>query len=152
MTTPSPKPRKRLALKRNPAKSNELPSRSLAIFDFAYSAPELRVDKAIRECDAVNCAWLPPPPAARNTTIVSPIAREIPMMKAATSPEIAAGIVMRIVVVTRFAPSPAEASRRDEGTAAKASSDTDAIRGIVRMPTPIPAAAKVKPGASALMF
>ena len=68
-------------------------------------------------------------------------------MKAATSPDMAAGIVIRIVVVTRFAPSPAEASRRDEGTAANASSDTEAIKGIVRIPTPIPAAAKVKPGA-----
>ena len=47
ITTPRPKPRNRLILKRNPEKSNELPSRSLAIFDFAYSAPEFKVDKAI---------------------------------------------------------------------------------------------------------
>ena len=63
--------------------------------------------------EAVNCAWFPPPPAARNTTIVSPIALETPMINAATKPEIAAGIVMRMVVVTRLAPSPAEASRSD---------------------------------------
>ena len=67
---------------------------------------------------------------------------------AATKPEIAAGIVMRMVVVTRLAPSPAEASRSELGTAAKASSETDAINGTVSIPTPIPAAARVNPAES----
>ena len=68
-------------------------------------------------------------------------------MNAATSPDMAAGIVILIVVVTLFAPSPEDASRRELGTAERASSETDAIKGMVKIPTPIPAAASVNPGA-----
>ena len=35
----------------------------------------------------------------------------------------------------------------NEGTADRASSETDAIKGMVKIPTPIPAAASVNPGA-----
>src|SRR5690606_33220048 len=50
----------------------------------------------------------PPPtaPAAMATTIVSPIAREMPRISAATTPEMAAGNTTRKVVWSRSAPSP----------------------------------------------
>ena len=48
----------------------------------------------------------PVPPAAMATTIVSPIAREIPMMRAATMPDTAAGKTTRRLVVTLRAPRP----------------------------------------------
>ena len=45
----------------------------------------------------------------------------------------------------RRAPSPADASRRASGTARMASSDTEATSGMVRMPTPMPAASMLPP-------
>ncbi len=64
-------------------------------------------------------------------------------MIAATIPEIAAGNTTRNVDCNRWAPSPYEASRSAIGTARNASSATEAMIGIVRIPTPIPAAASV---------
>jgi hypothetical protein len=80
------------------------------------------------------------------TTIVSPTAREKPRSSAATTPEMAAGITTRRLVVRFRAPRPYAASRSERGTACIASSETDAIRGVIRMPTAIPAAAMVKSG------
>ncbi len=48
----------------------------------------------------------PVAPAAMATIIVSPIAREMPRMRAATIPEIAAGTTTRMLVPSRRAPSP----------------------------------------------
>ena len=48
----------------------------------------------------------PVPPAAMATIIVSPIARETPMIKAATIPDTAAGTTTDMVVVRCRAPSP----------------------------------------------
>ena len=80
-------------------------------------------------------------PPARKTTIVSPMARETATMKAATMPEMAAGTTTVVAVAILRAPRPADASRKESGTAAMASSEMEATRGMVRMPTPIPAAA-----------
>ena len=44
----------------------------------------------------------------------------------------------------RLAPSPYDASRGTDGTENIASSATDATSGVVRIPTPIPAAARLK--------
>ena len=74
------------------------------------------------------------------TTIVSPIAREMPRIRAATIPETPAGNTTRNVVCARCAPSPNEASRSDSGTARRASSATEAMIGTVSTPTAIPAA------------
>ena len=54
-------------------------------------------------------------PAASATTMVSPIARETARIIAATMPEIAAGTTTRMLVVSRRAPSPYDASRSDDG-------------------------------------
>ena len=83
------------------------------------------------------------------TTIVSPIARLVAMISAATMPEIAAGNTTRSEVVFLRAPRPYDASRRLTGTARIASSETDATSGMVRMPTPIPAASMLNVFASA---
>ena len=48
----------------------------------------------------------PVAPPAMATTIVSPMAREMAMMNAATSPETAAGITTRTTVVILRAPMP----------------------------------------------
>ena len=60
-------------------------------------------------------------------------------------PETAAGRTTRVAVVTRRAPRPYEASRSDWGTALMASSEIVATSGIVRIPTAIAAAARLKP-------
>ena len=70
---------------------------------------------------------------------VSPIAREAPSTSAATTPESAAGKTTRIAVWTLLAPSPAEPSRSDCGTADIASSTSVAIVGTTRMPRMMPA-------------
>jgi hypothetical protein len=75
-----------------------------------------------------------------NTTMVSPMARDAARISAATMPDTAAGNTIRSVVDIRRAPTPADASRRLLGTARMASSETEATSGIVRMPTPMPAA------------
>ena len=54
----------------------------------------------------------PVPPAAIETIIVSPMARETPSSSAATMPETAAGTTTRRLVVRFRAPRPYEASRR----------------------------------------
>ena len=87
----------------------------------------------------------PEAPAAIATTIVSPMAREMPRTIAATIPEMAAGTTTRVAVVTRRAPRPYDASRSGAGTALIASSETEAMSGIVRTPTATAAAAKLKP-------
>ena len=89
---------------------------------------------------SVNRAASAAPPAMK-TTMVSPMALETATMKAATMPEMAAGNTTVVAVVILRAPSPAEASRSESGTAAMASSEIEATSGIVRMPTPMPAAA-----------
>ena len=86
----------------------------------------------------------PTAPAAIATTIVSPMARDIPRMRAATMPEIPPGNTTLNVVWVRCAPSPNDASRNDIGTARNASSATDAMIGTVSTPTAIPAASIVK--------
>ena len=51
--------------------------------------------------------WAPPEaPAARAATMVSPIAREVATMNAATMPETAAGTTTRRTVVAFLAPTP----------------------------------------------
>ncbi len=82
----------------------------------------------------------PTAPAAIATTIVSPMARDIPRIRAATMPETPAGNTTRNVVWVRWAPSPNDASRNDSGTARSESSATDAMIGMVSTPTAIPAA------------
>ena len=83
------------------------------------------------------------PPAAIATTIVSPIAREIPRITAAAIPDAAAGNTTLVVTLRRRAPIPYAASRSAPGTAYIASSATDATSGTVRMPTPMPAASRL---------
>ena len=78
----------------------------------------------------------PEPPAATATTIVSPIAREMPRMTAATMPDRAAGKTTRTDVVMRRAPSPNEASRGASGTARIASSLIEAIERDGQHPDP----------------
>ena len=90
--------------------------------------------------ESVNLAASAAPPAMK-TTIVSPMALETATMKAATMPEMAAGSTTVVAVVILRAPSPADASRSEPGTAAMASSEMEATSGIVRIPTPMPAAA-----------
>ena len=53
----------------------------------------------------VNCAP-PEAPAARAATMVSPMARDVATMKAATMPETAAGTTTRRTVVDFLAPTP----------------------------------------------
>ncbi len=77
------------------------------------------------------------------TTIVSPIARDMPRMNAATMPEMPAGTTTRKLVWWRCAPSPKAASRSAIGTARSESSATEAMIGMVRIPTPMPAASRV---------
>ena len=89
------------------------------------------------------------PPATIATTIVSPMARDKPTISAATIPETAAGTTIRMLVVLRRAPSPYDASRNAPGTACNASSEIVATSGIVKIPTPIPAAARLKMPADA---
>ena len=72
--------------------------------------------------------------------MVSPKARDTAKMNEATSPEIAAGITTRTVVVILRAPKPEDASRNDIGTAFMASSEMDATSGMMRTPTPMPEA------------
>ena len=60
---------------------------------------------------------------------VSPTARDAPSTSAATMPDSAAGKTTRIAVWTLFAPSPAEPSRSDCGTADIESSTSVAIVG-----------------------
>ena len=85
----------------------------------------------------------PVPPATMATTIVSPIAREIPRITAAAIPDEAAGNTTEVVTLRRRAPIPYAASRKASGTANIASSATDATSGTVRIPTPMPAASRL---------
>ena len=74
------------------------------------------------------------------TTIVSPNARDTAKINAAVNPDTAASNTTRNVVTIFLAPSPADASRKLPGTDVRASSATDATNGIVKIPTPNPAA------------
>jgi len=83
------------------------------------------------------------PPATNVTNMVSPSARLAPTMSAAVTPETAAGSTTRTVVPAFRAPKPTLASLSELGTAESASSVTEAMIGMVRMPTPTPAANSV---------
>src|SRR5690625_5030606 len=77
-------------------------------------------------------------PLAIVTIIVSPIAREIPRTKEAIIPDKAAGITTRKVVSNLVAPIASAPSRMEFGTDTMASSDNEAIIGIIMMPITIP--------------
>jgi hypothetical protein len=82
--------------------------------------------------------------------MVSPMALDVATIKLATMPDIAAGNTTLEEITDFRAPSPAPASRKSNGTAFMASSETEATRGIVNSPTPTPAAAKDPAEASSL--
>ena len=86
----------------------------------------------------------PSRPPAIAATMVSPIAREVAMMNAATIPDTAAGSTTRTVVVLFRAPTPKLASRRDIGTARRASSQMDAMIGTTRTPMAMPATSMLR--------
>ena len=69
----------------------------------------------------------PSRPPAIVATKVSPIARDVVMINAATMPETAAGITTRTTVFDFFAPTPTLASRSEFGTE---------LGGRLRTPTP----------------
>jgi hypothetical protein len=73
------------------------------------------------------------------------------MMIAATMPEMAAGTTTVRLVVSRLAPRPYDASRSETGTARIASSEIEAISGIVSTPTARPAENRLKSEADGLM-
>ena len=75
--------------------------------------------------------------------MVSPIERDRPSIKAATIPDRAAGNTTRSDVCHFLAPSPYDASRSDRGTACMASSETEDTRGMIKIPTPMPAAIRL---------
>jgi hypothetical protein len=70
---------------------------------------------------------------------VSPIAREAPSTRPATTPDSAAGKTTRTTTCHFAAPRPNAPSRSDCGTEDSASSETDAIVGTTRMPRMIAA-------------
>src|SRR5690625_7205601 len=72
------------------------------------------------------------------TIIVSPMARDMPSTKEAMIPDNAAGTTTRIVVSNLVAPKADDPSRMDWGTEFIASSDMDAIIGIIMTPITIP--------------
>ena len=85
-------------------------------------------------------------PAASATIIVSPTARDMPSTTAAATPERAAGKTTRRLVCIRLAPIASDPCRIACGTAEKASSDSEAIVGMIITPRTRPAAsALVKP-------
>src|SRR5688572_6244265 len=73
-------------------------------------------------------------PAAMATIIVSPIAREMPRIVAAATPDNAAGRTIRTLTVSLDDPSAYAPSRRDRGTADMASSATEAMIGTIMIP------------------
>src|SRR5699024_2585739 len=77
-------------------------------------------------------------PLAMVTIIVSPIARDIPKTKEAIMPDKAAGITTRVVTSNFVAPNPNAPSRMELGTEDIASSDMEAIIGIIIIPMTIP--------------
>ena len=78
-------------------------------------------------------------PTARTTAIVSPIARLIARMIEAMIPESAAGQDdLPDDLELAWRPSHSAPSRRPRGTARIASSEIDAISGVIRNPTTIP--------------
>ncbi|OPZ84530.1 MAG: hypothetical protein BWY76_01807 [bacterium ADurb.Bin429] len=70
-------------------------------------------------------------PATMSTTIVSPSARPIPSIAAATSPDPAAGRMAWRMVESRLAPSASEPSRYVRGTAVMASSAMEMMVGSI---------------------
>ena len=74
------------------------------------------------------------------------------MISAATRPETAAGTTTMTVVDILRAPKPSDASRRAFGTERRASSEIEATRGMVRIPTPRPAARRLNCGESVKTF
>ena len=87
-------------------------------------------------------------PAAMATTIVSPIAREIPKTYAAAIPERAEGIMARSAVWKQVAPMAYEPSRTCKGTARIASSLIELMYGTIMMPMTNPALSMLNPGRS----
>ena len=98
---------------------------------------------------AMNAAIVPPcssgltvsfglKPIARTTAIVSPTARDIARMIDAMIPDSAAGKTTRRTTSKRVAPIANAPSRRPRGTARSASSDSDAISGVISRPTTMP--------------
>src|SRR6476619_5709549 len=79
-------------------------------------------------------------PAASATIMVSPTAREAARMNDATMPERAAGTMILVDTSRLVAPSAYAPSRIERGTERIESSDSEAIRGMIMMPTAIEAA------------
>src|SRR5690625_6653688 len=77
-------------------------------------------------------------PLAIVTIIVSPIARDIPSTNEAMIPDKAAGTMTRMVVSNLVAPKADDPSRIAWGTEFIASSDMEAIIGIIMTPITIP--------------
>src|SRR5699024_10430028 len=77
-------------------------------------------------------------PLAIVTIIVSPMALEIPKTKDATIPEKAAGITTRLVTSNFVEPSAKAPSLRALGTELIASSESEAIMGMIMIPITIP--------------
>src|SRR5438552_2684616 len=78
------------------------------------------------------------PPQARDTAMVSPMAREMANRKEATTPDRAAGKTTLTEVSNLLAPRAMAPSRRERGTARSASSLKEAIMGIIMMATTKP--------------
>ena len=88
------------------------------------------------------------PPAAMSTTMVSPMARDMPSMMAVPMPDRAAGTTTRTMVSQRVAPSAREASRRERGTARRASSETEQMVGRLMMASTSEALSRLRPVAA----
>ncbi len=71
--------------------------------------------------------------------MVSPMARDMPRTMAAATPDSAAGSTTRRVVCMRLAPIANEPCRSERGTAESASSESEAMVGMIMTPSTIPA-------------
>ena len=88
-----------------------------------------------------NSGYWPP---AIVTIIVSPMARENPKIKDAMIPDKAAGNIIFNAVILLVEPSAREPILKDFGTAFSASSEIDAIVGMIIIPTAMPAEIALK--------
>ena len=77
----------------------------------------------------IESGMMAAPPATISTTMVSPMARDMPSMTAVPMPDSAEGMTTRISVSQRVAPRASDASRSVRGTANSASSATEQMVG-----------------------
>ena len=98
-----------------------------------------------RTGESSDVGMMPAPPATMSTTIVSPMARDMPSITAVPMPESAAGMTTRTVVCQRVAPKASEASRRSRGTPNRASSETEQMVGTLMSASTSEALSRLSP-------